>query len=87
MQYQGPHAQQVYNPRVYSRQNNGGGAHIGGSSSYNSSPFMMQSQNKETPKIRVVVRKRPLGSKEVKNGDIDVLEVKNDKSLVVKELK
>jgi len=33
------------------------------------------------------VRKRPLGSKEIKNGDIDVLEVKNDRSLVVKELK
>jgi hypothetical protein len=35
----------------------------------------------------VVVRKRPLTSKELKKGDIDVLEVTNSKSLVVKELK
>jgi hypothetical protein len=34
-----------------------------------------------------VVRKRPLTSKELKNSDIDVLEVKNDHKLVVKELK
>ena len=47
----------------------------------------MNSLAKETPKIRVVVRKRPIGLKETKNGDIDVLEVKNEKSLVVKELK
>lgn len=58
-----------------------------GASSYHNSPFLIQSPTKETPKIRVVVRKRPLGSKELKNGDIDVLEVKNERSLVVKELK
>jgi hypothetical protein len=31
--------------------------------------------SREPPKIRVVVRKRPLGGKEVKRGDTDVLEV------------
>lgn len=35
----------------------------------------------------MVVRKRPLTLKEQKNGDTDVLDVKNDHSLVVKELK
>ena len=40
-----------------------------------------------TPKIRVVVRKRPLTSKEETNNDKDVLDVKNDRQLVVKELK
>jgi len=39
------------------------------------------------PKIRVVVRKRPLTNKEIKNGDIDVLEVRSHNSLVVKEVK
>jgi len=29
------------------------------------------------PKIRVVVRKRPLTHKEIKNGDIDVLECRS----------
>lgn len=48
---------------------------------------MMNNLSKEPPKIRVVVRKRPIGGKEMKNGDIDVLEVKNARSLVVKELK
>ena len=35
----------------------------------------------------MVVRKRPLTLKEQKNGDIDVLDVKNEQTLVVKELK
>ena len=39
------------------------------------------------PKIRVVVRKRPLTFKEKKNGDIDVLEVRSAHGLAVKEIK
>jgi len=35
------------------------------------------------PKIRVVVRKRPLTKKEQNNGDIDVLEVRSSNGLVV----
>jgi len=42
---------------------------------------------KEPPKIRVVVRKRPLNSKEQKKNDQDVLEVTDEQSLIVKELK
>lgn len=41
----------------------------------------------EPPKIRVVVRKRPLTSKEVKRADNDVLEMLSEESLIVKELK
>lgn len=42
---------------------------------------------KEPPKIRVVVRKRPLTSKEVKRADNDVLDMMSGESLIVKELK
>ena len=42
---------------------------------------------KEPPKIRVVVRKRPLTSKELKRADTDVLELQDSASLIVKELK
>ena len=37
----------------------------------------------DIPRIRVVVRKRPLTNKENKNGDIDVLEVRSATGLVV----
>ena len=42
---------------------------------------------KEPPKIRVVVRKRPLSSKEVAKNDQDVLDILDESALVVKELK
>jgi hypothetical protein len=42
---------------------------------------------KEPPKIRVVVRKRPLTGKELKRADQDVLELLDPSSLIVKELK
>lgn len=42
---------------------------------------------KEPPKIRVVVRKRPLTSKELKRTDNDILEIMDAESLIVKELK
>jgi hypothetical protein len=42
---------------------------------------------KEPPKIRVVVRKRPLTSKELKRNDTDVLEMVSSETLIVKELK
>lgn len=49
----------------------------------------MENQNmkQEPPKIRVVVRKRPLTSKELKKSDNDILEVRSSSHLVVKELK
>ena len=42
---------------------------------------------KEPPKIRVVVRKRPLTKKELMRADQDVLDVVSDETLIVKELK
>lgn len=39
------------------------------------------------PRIRVCVRKRPANKKEIQNNDIDILEILNNNSLVVKELK
>jgi hypothetical protein len=42
---------------------------------------------KEPPKIRVVVRKRPLNEKEKRKADQDVLEMQDAQSLIVKELK
>lgn len=42
---------------------------------------------KEPPKIRVVVRKRPLFGKEIIRNERDILTVVGNKSLVVQELK
>ena len=42
---------------------------------------------KEPPKIRVVVRKRPLNGKERAKNDSDVLEIVNESAMIVKELK
>ena len=39
------------------------------------------------PKIRVIVRKRPLNSKERQKNNQDVVEMKSENSLIVKELK
>jgi hypothetical protein len=42
---------------------------------------------KEPPKIRVVVRKRPLTYREQKRADTDVMEMVSSESIIVKELK
>ena len=39
------------------------------------------------PKIRVIVRKRPLGKKEIAKNDSDIVDIRNNKQVVVKELK
>lgn len=39
------------------------------------------------PKIRGVIRKRPLSKKELKKNDKDVTEVRSDQNIVVKELR
>ena len=39
------------------------------------------------PKIRVIVRKRPLGKKELSKNDQDVVDIRNNRQVVVKELK
>jgi hypothetical protein len=47
----------------------------------------MKAAKVEPPKIRVVVRKRPLTSRELKKNDADVLEIRGAQNLAVKELK
>ena len=39
------------------------------------------------PKIRVIVRKRPLGKKELAKNDQDIVDIRNNRQVVVKELK
>lgn len=41
----------------------------------------------EPPKIRVIIRKRPLSKKEIEKGEIDIIELRSKASLVVKEQK
>ena len=41
----------------------------------------------EPPKIRVVVRKRPLNSKELSKNDADVLDILDTGSMILKEMK
>lgn len=43
--------------------------------------------SKEPPKIRVVIRKRPLTQKELNRQDTDIIEIRSDQNMVVKELK
>ena len=44
-------------------------------------------QIKDVPKIRVIVRKRPLSKREIQKNDIDNIEIVKSNKLVVKELK
>ena len=44
-------------------------------------------KHKEPPKIRVVVRKRPLFGKEITRNEKDILTVVADNSLAVQEVK
>ena len=39
------------------------------------------------PKIRVVIRKRPLGSKELARKDKDIVEIRDSSMVSVRELK
>ena len=38
-------------------------------------------------KIIVVIRKRPLGKKELAKGDYDIVDVRDEQSVIVKETK
>ena len=40
-----------------------------------------------TPKIRVIVRKRPLNKNEIKKRDQDIVEIRGTQTVVVKETK
>lgn len=39
------------------------------------------------PKIRVIIRKRPLGKKELSKGDNDIVDVRGAQTAVVRETK
>lgn len=39
------------------------------------------------PKIRVVIRKRPLGSKEIAKKDKDIVQIKDGNTVIVRELR
>ena len=42
---------------------------------------------RDIPKIRVIVRKRPMNKKEIAKSDMDIIETKNSQTIIVKELK
>lgn len=48
---------------------------------------MDKAKSKEPPKIRVVIRKRPLFGKEITRNEKDILTVVEDNSLLVQEMK
>ena len=47
----------------------------------------MDSIKKNIPKIQVCIRKRPSNKKEIENNDIDIIEINNETTLTVRELK
>lgn len=51
---------------------------------YNSNSKMLESH---TPKIRVLVRKRPLNKKELSRAETDIVDIENDQTVVVREQK
>jgi len=53
----------------------------------NDKKFSAEIINKEIPKIRVVVRKRPINKKEISKSDMDIIETKGTQTIIVKELK
>ena len=55
--------------------------------SSNTSFNMNYQEKKEIPKIRVIVRKRPLNKKESFKNEIDIVNISNQKTVVVKEMK
>jgi hypothetical protein len=48
---------------------------------------MQQNSNNTLEKIRVIVRKRPINKKEIGKNDIDIIESRNFKTIIAKELK
>jgi len=46
-----------------------------------------QNNYDSVPKIRVVVRKRPLNKREINKSEMDIIDIRNGNSVVVKELK
>ena len=42
---------------------------------------------KETPKITVIIRKRPLNKKEIAKGETDIIRIPDSNSVLVTEIK
>lgn len=42
---------------------------------------------KDIPRIRVIVRKRPLNKKESQKNEMDIIDIRNNDTIIVKELK
>lgn len=62
--------------------------HMTDFSTSNSSLYGIQHQQiKEIPKIRVIVRKRPLNKKEQSKNEFDIIQMQNLRTVIVKELK
>ena len=49
--------------------------------------FLENPSHDKTPKIRVVIRKRPLNKKEIQKNDLDIVENRGPQTVIVKELK
>jgi len=54
---------------------------------YNNDRKISADYSKDIPKIRVVVRKRPMNKKEISKSDMDIIETKASQTIIVKELK
>ena len=46
-----------------------------------------QELGSKAPKIRVVIRKRPINKKEMSRNDTDIIDVRGTQTVVVKEMK
>ena len=49
--------------------------------------YQNDQSSKDVPKIRVIIRKRPLNVRELKKNDIDTIVIQNNQTVIVKELK
>ena len=49
--------------------------------------MLVTKETKEIPKISVAVRKRPLSKREIQKSEMDIIEIKNSQTVIVKELK
>jgi hypothetical protein len=54
---------------------------------YSSNNQNINSSIDSIPKIRVIVRKRPLNKKEVSKNEMDIIDIRNSNTVIVKELK
>jgi kinesin family protein 2/24 len=56
-------------------------------SSNNNKESVFTKDSDNIPKIRVAVRKRPLNKKEIGRSEMDIIDIRNGNTVIVKELK